>query len=169
MTWCINRWVSEEFPWLKIFLQAFVFQRVASGRKKVWCSLNYVWYNFFYIRHNFPYVLYSFWGVLKRGVDFGFAPFVGAYCIRPVRHRTNRIANRHRDIANRRNSGRMPYAPTAVELCRMTVCRVFGCEIRNARTLSCPNMGMPDLPFCRVKKTKKAGRVAAALPDVRKK
>jgi len=30
-------------------------------------------------------------------------------------------------------------------------------------------MGMPDLPFCRVKKTKKAGRATAALQDVRKK
>ena len=44
---------------------------------------------------------------------FCFAPFVGAYCIRPVRHRISRIANRYCDIANPRILGRMPYAHTA--------------------------------------------------------
>ncbi len=39
--------------------------------------------------------------------------YVGAYCIRPVRHRMNRTTNQHHNIANPRNSGRMPYAPTS--------------------------------------------------------
>ncbi len=41
--------------------------------------------------------------------------YVGAYCIRPVRHRPSRTANRRHDIVNRRNSGRMQYAPTAAQ------------------------------------------------------
>ena len=49
-------------------------------------------------------------------IVFCFAPSVGAYAIRPVRHRISRIANRYCDIANPRNSGRMPYAPTAAQL-----------------------------------------------------
>ena len=43
---------------------------------------------------------------------FGFVPFVGAYCIRPVRHRMTRTANLRHNIAKRLNSGRMQYAPT---------------------------------------------------------
>ena len=39
--------------------------------------------------------------------------YVGAYGIRPVHHRPTRAASRRPKFANPRNSGRMPYAPTA--------------------------------------------------------
>ena len=76
-----------------------------------------------YIRHDFSYVLCSFscikcgfLEVLKRMRDNGFAQFAGVYCIRPAHHRINRTTNRHRNIANPRNSGRMQYAPTVAQL-----------------------------------------------------
>ena len=42
--------------------------------------------------------------------------YVEAYCIRPVRHRMNRITNRHIKLHIRRNSGRMQYAPTEAQI-----------------------------------------------------
>ncbi len=68
------------------------------------------------------------WKLYKRCMLFLFAYgiYVGAYCIRPVRHRFNRIANRRYDIANLRNSGRMQYAPTSgaifLIICCLCVC-----------------------------------------------
>ncbi len=41
--------------------------------------------------------------------------YVGAYGIRPVRNRMNRIATHRRNIANPRNLGRMQYAPTEAQ------------------------------------------------------
>ncbi len=57
---------------------------------------------------SFSYVKYSF-------PDFGFAEIVVAYGIRQVHSRVKCITNRCGNIAKRCNSGRMPYAPTAVQ------------------------------------------------------
>ena len=77
--------------------------------------MNYIRHNFFYVLCSFSHIRYSFCDVWERTSDYGFAEIVGAYCIRPARHRLIRTANHHRDTANRRNSGRMQYAPTAVQ------------------------------------------------------
>ena len=84
------------------------FSVVWERRKKVWCSLDYIRHNFFYVLCSFSYIKCSL-------SDIGFAPFVGAYCIRPLLHRMNRIANRRHDTANRSSSGRMPHAPTTAQ------------------------------------------------------
>ena len=47
--------------------------------------------------------------------------FVEAYGILPVYHRVKRITNRCGNIAKRCNSGRMPYTPTAAEFCDICI------------------------------------------------
>ena len=41
--------------------------------------------------------------------------YVGAYAIRPVHHRVNRIGKHRQNIASRRISWRMQYTPTAAQ------------------------------------------------------
>ena len=90
------------------------FSKAWKWWKKVWCSLDYVWYNFSYIGRSFSYVRCGFRGIWERLLIMRFASFVGAYRIRPVRHRMNRITNRRHDIAKLAHFGRMQYAPTAM-------------------------------------------------------
>ncbi len=67
--------------------------------------------------------------------------------MRPLPHRTNRIAKRCHNIANRRNSGRMPYAPTAAQfvgcLCIMYLLGV--CE--EMRQISYDTAPIPLFPL----------------------
>ena len=84
------------------------FSGVWKWWKKVWCNLNYIRHNFSYVWCSFSYIKCNFSGI-------GFAPFVGAYCTRPLHHRMNRNANRPTKLHNPRNSGRMPYAPTVMQ------------------------------------------------------
>ena len=53
---------------------------------------------------------------MKKTSDLRFSEIVGAYCIRPVHHRMNRIAKHRRNIANWCNSGRMQYAPAKTQI-----------------------------------------------------
>ncbi len=50
---------------------------------------------------------------------------VGAYCIRPLLHRINRIGKHRCNIAKWRNSGRMQYAPTNGAIHRIIDCCAF--------------------------------------------
>ena len=93
-----------------------------KGKNYVRCRIFYIRHNFFYIGRSFSYILCNFRSVWERASDYGVAIIVGAYCIRPVHRRLTiaysapaNIANHRRDIAKRRNSGRMQYAPTAVQ------------------------------------------------------
>ena len=102
---------------------------VCKNEKKVWCSLNYVWYIFFYIGRSFSYVPCSFWRVSEKTLFLALRNYmsdvcclliahgiyVGAYCIRPVRHRSNSIANRCRNYCKPAQFGRMQYAPTEAQ------------------------------------------------------
>ena len=84
--------ISKRIAKCNTFVIRNCFSDVCNGGKKVWCSLNYIRHNFFYIGHSFSYVRYNFRRVW-------FAPFVGAYCIRPVCHRMKCIGKHRRNFA----------------------------------------------------------------------
>ncbi len=102
--------------------------------------MNYIRHNFFYVLCSFFYIKCSFrgvwerttvllmWELCKRCMLFLIAHgiYVGAYGIRPLLHRMNRTANHCHNIAKTRNSGRMPYVPTALQLFeKLYLCNLF--------------------------------------------
>ncbi len=97
--------------------------------------MNYIRHNFSYVLCSFSYILCSFRGVLKRMRNYGFAPFVGAYCIRPVRHRVKRACKpppRHCKSAQFRAYAKCPCGG-AITFCLDVSC-LFGCCITRHAT-----------------------------------